>query len=151
MTDRTQTTHRQILGTREDGAIVVLDYTFAYGDNFHGATGAEIYPVSHEEIKEAMKEKREYLRELCDDSGIHGQQRQSFYAMPKDEYLDMRFEQFRDITTEDIAAKLGQEVPARYTLSGIGRMFPRALDGLTLIDGAQQYVDIILAAESGNE
>jgi hypothetical protein len=151
MTDRTQTTYNQILGTREDGAIVVLDYTFVYGDNFHGATGAEIYPVSHQEIKEAMKEKREYLRETADDCDIHGEQRRALMAMPKAEYLDMRFEPFRDIPTEDIAAKLGVEEPERYTVSGIGRMFPRALEGLTILDGAQQYVDIIIAAESGNE
>lgn len=122
---RQTVTHNLVLGTDPDncGVIVVLEDAFRYGDGFIGCTGAEVRPVSEEEIKEAMREKREYLREMADDCDIHGAQRQELYAMPKDEYLELRFETYRDVSREDIAAALAVEVPERYTLTGCGRIF----------------------------
>lgn len=123
-----------ILGTQPDGGIVILESLFAFGDGLKGATGAVVYPVTADQIREAMREKLEYLRETCDDIGAHGERRRQIVGMAKDEYLDLRFEEYRDLSTARIAGTLGVTEPARYTVSCLGRIFPHALDGVTLVD-----------------
>ena len=66
--------------------------------------------------------------------------------------VDMRFEPYSDIDAEDIAQAVGQEVPERYTLIGVGRMFPQAIDSDTFVpldtDRARELIQIIRDIES---
>lgn len=143
---RDQKNYREVIGLQPDGTIVILDYTFDQGE-WSGAVGVEVYPVSQEMIREAMREKREYLRELADDCDMHGQARQNLYGIDRDEYLEMRYETYRDIPTATIAQAIGTDEPERYTLSAVGRIFPRALENTIVLMGQQKFVDIIHAAE----
>lgn len=151
MSNREATTYNIVLGTHDDGSVVILEDVFRYSDSFQGATGSVIRPVTKADIKEAMSEKVEYLRELANDVDAHGWQRQQIVRMPKDEYLEHRFEtvSIARLSTEEIAAKAGQETPERYTYDSLGRIFPRALEGIQLIDSEEvrAAVEAINAAE----
>ena len=61
-------------------------------------------------------------------------------------------DEYQDIDAEDIAQAVGQEVPARYTLVGCGRMFPQAIDSDTFVpldtDRARELIQIIRDIES---
>lgn len=145
----TRTIHNIVLGTHEDGRVVILEQIFRHGESFTGAVGAVLYPVTEAEIKDAMAEKTEYLREMANDVDAHGWERQQIVRMPKAEYLEYRFETYGDVSREDIASALGVEVPERYTYDSLGRVFPRALEGIQLIDSdeVRAAVEAINAAE----
>ena len=48
-----ETTYNEIVGMDDDGNFVILDHTFAYGDDFHGATGSIVRIVFGDELEEA--------------------------------------------------------------------------------------------------
>ena len=68
-----------------------------------------------------------------------------------DEYLDMRFEP-SEASAEAIAGVLGVETPERYTVSGLGRIFPSTIDSeeFTPLDTAlaRGLIEIIRDIES---
>ena len=155
---RDQTTYREVIGT-DEGTVIVLDYTFNHGDGFKGATGAQVRPVTQAEIDRALTddEKQEWFEELWrQDAGTTNGTTDSLedwaQAQDDDEYLDGRFEDYQDIDAEDIAQAVGQEVPERYTLIGVGRMFPQAIDSDTFVpldtDRARELIQIIRDIES---
>lgn len=133
----------QVIGTYDDGSIVVLDEFFEYADSFRGATGSVIVPVGHNEIERALTEdeKAEYYEEHWRmDAGSTNGTTMSLedwaQEIDDDEYLDSRFEPYDDIDVEEIALAVGTEVPERYTITGLGRMFPHAINdpGFTPLD-----------------
>lgn len=141
---RTEKTYNLVLGTQEDGSVVVLDYVFRYGDRFEGATGSILRPVSQEEIYRALveDEKTEWYEEIwrSDAGSSNGTEKglaEWVDQISDDEYIEGRFEEYRTHSADDIAATLGVETPARYELIGIGRVFLRALGGTTLIDSEE--------------
>ncbi|WNN95099.1 hypothetical protein SEA_MAGRITTE_148 [Microbacterium phage Magritte] len=145
MSDRNATTYNLILGTREDGdVIVVLEDIFSYGDGFKGATGAEIRPVAQELIDAALEddEIEEWHEELWradagETNGTTKSLSEWVEDIDQDEYIDARYEEYGPLDTDVIAATLGVEAPARYTIEGLGRIFPRALEGIELIDSEE--------------
>ena len=138
---RAEKTYNLVLGTQEDGTVIVLDYLFHYGDGFKGAVGSHLSPVAQEQIDQALTldEKTEWYEEIWrSDAGSSNGTEKSLKewvdGISDDEYIDGRFEEYHTISAADVAAAVGQEVPARYELIGLGRTFPRALEGITLID-----------------
>lgn len=149
--EREITVYNLVLGTCADGGVVILEKIFRYGASFTGATGSVVRPISEDEIKQAMQEKVEYLRETCNDVGARGVQRQKIMRMPRAEYLEYRFETYGDVSRPEIAIALGVEPPERYTYDSTGRVFPRALENIQLIDSEEvrMAVKAIHAAERG--
>lgn len=157
MSNRETTTYNIVLGTNGAGEIVILDDVFKYGDGFQGATGSIVQPVSQEEIERALTadEKEEWHEEIWrqDAGSTHGTTeslRDWSRSVPDEEYLDSRFEEYSSLDTEDIARAIGVEAPERYMLTSLGRIFPQALEGLTLIDSdaVRAAVKAIRAVES---
>ena len=147
-----------VLGAREDGTVVVLESTFGEAGKFRGATGAEIVPVTKAEWDRVNtdEEKSEYYEELWrNDAGRTNGTLQSLEEwvndIDEDEYLESRFEDYRDIDADDIAAALGVEEPMRYTPIGMGRIFPRALEGVTFIDSDEVRAALAAIAEFEQE
>ena len=128
----------EVLGTTSDGGVVILETTFNYELPYDhtGATGALVYPVSYEEIERALAddEKESYYEEFwrCDAGESNGTTlglREWVADIWDDEYLDSRFENYEHLETEDIAKAVGADVvPERYTVVGLGRMFPSVID-----------------------
>lgn len=146
-----------VLGTNEQGEIIVLDGVFQYTDGFKGATGTCLVPVTQAEIDHALtdEQKTEWYEEIWrnDAKNTYGTTESlEDYAAAQDddEYLEMRYEDYTDIDTADIAAVLGVAAPQRYTTIGGGRMFPRALEGVTFIDSdeVREAVALIQQYES---
>ena len=126
----------EVLGTTSDGGVVILEEVFKYPDEFEGATGALVYPVSEDEIERALSddEKEDYYEEFW--RGDAGESNGTTLGLTEwvadiwdDEYLDSRFENYEHLETEDIAKAVGADVvPERYTVAALGRMFPSAID-----------------------
>ena len=131
-------TYYEVLGTTSDGGVVILETMFNYETLYDhkGATGALVYPVSYEEIERALAddEKEAYYEEFwrCDAGESNGTTlglKEWVSDIWDDEYLDSRFENYEHLETEDIAKAVGAGVaPERYTVVGLGRMFPGAID-----------------------
>lgn len=160
MTESKRTEYNTVLGKTETGGIYVLSDTFRYSDGFHGATGAVLEPVTQEQIDTALKQadKTEWYEELWrQDAGATNGTELSLKdwvaQIPDDDYIESRFEEFNDLSTEEIAAALGDEPPARYQLVGIGRIFSAdTFAQMTLIDSDEVRAAIaaIREAEEGN-
>lgn len=128
----------EVLGTTSDGGVVILETTFNYESLYDhkGATGALVYPVSEDAIERALTddEKEDYYEEFwrCDAGEPNGTTlglTEWVANIWDDEYLDSRFENYEHLETEDIAKAVGADVvPERYTVVGLGRMFPSAID-----------------------
>ena len=126
----------EVLGTTSDGGVAILETTFEYPDDHTGATGALVYPVSEDTIERALTddEKEDYYEEFwrCDAGESNGTAlglREWVANIWDDEYLDSRFENYEHLETEDIAKAVGADVvPERYTVVGLGRMFPSVID-----------------------
>lgn len=152
---RDATTYNLVLGTNQ-GEIIVLASIFEYGDGFKGATGDILDPVSQLALDEALT--HENKCEWYED--VWSEIRRNDESMPSldkwvdtindDEYLESRYETYTDVPTADIAKALGEDEPARYALVGVGRIFPRVLDGIELIDSdeVRAAVELIRAIES---
>lgn len=141
MSGTKRTEYNMVLGKTDDGEIYVLTDTFEHLD-FKGATGCVVAPISEAEIRRALtiddkaewyQEIWEFIRSECDGTKLS--LKKWVDQIPDDEYLDSRYEEMSALSTEEIAAALGDEPPARYQLVGIGRIFSAdTLDKLTLID-----------------
>lgn len=136
-----ETTYNLVLGAKEDGTVVILEYTFAYSGTCKGATGSELEPVTQAQIDEALAddEKTEWYEELWRmDAGTTNGTEKSLVdyvaEVDDDDYLESRFETYQTIDADTIAATIEADKPARYALTSLGRIFPRALDGITLVD-----------------
>ena len=113
-----------------------MEEVFKYPDGFEGATGALVYPVSEDEIERALSddEKEDYYEEIwrsdaSEPNGITVGLTEWVADIWDDEYLESRFENYEHLETEDIAKAVGADVfPERYTVVGLGRMFPSAID-----------------------
>ena len=132
----------EVLGTTSDGGVVILETTFEYPEtpleyiNAHkGATGVLVYPVSEDTIERALgDEKEDYYEEFWREDA--GESNGTTLGLTEwvaniwdDEYLDSRFENYEHLETEDIAKAVGADVvPERYTVVGLGRMFPSVID-----------------------
>ena len=125
----------EVLGTTSDGGVVILEEVFKYPDRFKGATGALVYPVSEDTIERSLvDEKEDYYEEFWREDA--GESNGTTLGLTEwvaniwdDEYLDSRFENYEHLETEDIAKAVGADVvPERYTVMGLGRMFPSVID-----------------------
>ena len=150
----------EVIGTTSDGGVVILEDTFEYPDGFKGATGALVYPVSYDEIERALSddEKEDYYEEIW--RGDAGEPNGTTMGLKEwvadvwdDEYLDSRFENYERLETEDIAKAVGADAfPERYTVVGLGRMFPSAIDSEEFTpldtDRARELIALIRDIES---
>ena len=128
----------EVLGTTSDGGVVILETTFNNESLYDhkGTTGALVYPVSYEEIERAITddEKEDYYEEFWradagESNGTTLGLTEWVADIWDDEYLDSRFENYEHLETEDIAKAVGADVvPERYTVVGLGRMFPSVID-----------------------
>lgn len=151
---KTETTYNVVLGTKDDGTIVILERTFQHSDSFHGATGAALRPVTQAEIDAALTadEKTEWYEELWRNevktrNGETLGLTEWVDTIDDDEYIESRFDEYQDIDADTIAETLGlPEAPARYTLIGCGRIFPEALLGLTALE-TDEVAQAILTIE----
>ena len=134
-TTRHATHYYEVIGTTSDGGVVILEEVFKYPDGFKGATGALVYPVSEDEIElSIVDEKEDYYEEYWREDA--GESNGTTLGLTEwvaniwdDEYLDSRFENYEHLETEDIAKAVGADVvPERYTVVGLGRMFPSVID-----------------------
>ena len=135
-TTRHDTHYYEVIGTTSDGGVVILEEVFKYPDGFKGATGALVYPVSEDEIERALPddEKESYYEEIWREDA--GESNGTTLGLTEwvaniwdDEYIDSRFENYEHLETEDIAKAVGADVvPERYTVVGLGRMFPSVID-----------------------
>ena len=134
-TTRHATHYYEVIGTTSDGGVVILEEVFKYPDGFKGATGALVYPVSEDTIELALvDEKEDYYEEFWREDA--GESNGTTLGLTEwvaniwdDEYIDSRFENYEHLETEDIAKAVGADVfPERYTVVGLGRMFPSAID-----------------------
>ena len=134
-TTRHATHYYEVIGTTSDGGVVILEEVFKYPDGFKGATGALVYPVSEDEIERALvDEKEDYYEEFWREDA--GESNGTTLGLTEwvaniwdDEYIDSRFENYEHLETEDIAKAVGADVvPERYTVVGLGRMFPSVID-----------------------
>ena len=134
-TTRHATHYYEVIGTTSDGGVVILEEVFKYPDGFKGATGALVYPVSEDEIERALvDEKEDYYEEFWREDA--GESNGTTLGLTEwvaniwdDEYIDSRFENYEYLETEDIAKAVGADVvPERYTVVGLGRMFPSVID-----------------------
>ena len=150
----------EVIGTTSDGGVVILEEVFKYPDGFKGATGAIVYPVSEDEIEHALTddEKEDYYEEnwrsdAREPNGTILGLTEWVADIWDDEYLDSRFENYERLETEDIAKAVGAEVvPERYTVVGLGRMFPSAIDAEDFTsldtDRARELIALIRDIES---
>ncbi len=134
-TTRHATHYYEVIGTTSDGGVVILEEVFKYPDGFKGATGALVYPVSEDEIELSLvDEKEDYYEEYWREDA--GESNGTTLGLTEwvaniwdDEYIDSRFENYEHLETEDIAKAVGADVvPERYTVVGLGRMFPSVID-----------------------
>ena len=134
-TTRHATHYYEVIGTTSDGGVVILEEVFKYPDGFKGATGALVYPVSEDEIEQALgDEKEDYYEEFWREDA--GESNGTTLGLTEwvaniwdDEYIDSRFENYEHLETEDIAKAVGADVvPERYTVVELGRMFPSVID-----------------------
>ncbi len=134
-TTRHATHYYEVIGTTSDGGVVILEEVFKYPDGFKGATGALVYPVSEDEIElSIVDEKEDYYEEYWREDA--GESNGTTLGLTEwvaniwdDEYIDSRFENYEHLETEDIAKAVGADVvPERYTVVGLGRMFPSVID-----------------------
>ena len=157
---RHATGYYEVIGTTSDGGVVILEEVFKYQDGFKGATGALVYPVSYDEIERALSddEKEDYYEEIW--RGDAREPNGTILGLTEwvadiwdDEYLDSRFENYEHLETEDIAKAVGADVvPERYTVVGLGRMFPSAIgaEDFTPLDTdrARELIALIRDIES---
>lgn len=137
---RTSKQYNLVIGTDSTGAIYILNETFVYADDFHGATGTIVRPVTQEEIDDALTtdQKEEFYEEVwrmdaASPNGTTDSLADWLENIDDEEYIDSRFECQNELTTEEIADALGEPAPARYAVTGVGRIWP-APEGFTPLD-----------------
>jgi hypothetical protein len=148
MNDRNQTDYNSIVGYDVDGNAVILNYTFTYSDDFHGATGSVVELVSQEQYAfdtdpENMAEWAEDLwREDAGNTNGTTNGLDEWIADKWDELLESRYD-----SSDSEYVPAGNH--ATTNCIACGRIFPHAIDRLVKIVNLD-LIDVIRAAEAGN-
>lgn len=149
-TNAKRTNLNVVLGLNTEGEVVIAEGVFEYNPDFRGTQGVIVRPVYPPEIQAAIEpdEKRDYYEDSwryeVSNQDTHLGLAEWVERIDDSEYIDSRFEQYHTLSTQEIAAVAGIEVPERFEYRSLGRIFPSALEGLTLIDSDEVRAAVAL-------
>lgn len=77
---KSKTDYNKVLGVRKDGQVVIVEYTFEYSDNFKGATGFEMSPLSQTVIDDYRQNgpEEDYIRDCYEIAVAENGEERSF-------------------------------------------------------------------------
>ena len=119
------TEYNEIVGMDNDGNFVILDHTFAYGDNFHGATGSIVRIIFGDELEEAesLEGLEEYYEQAWREDAIRCYGTTDGLTTWVENNCEELLDQLFDDEHHDLVEPYVKETIYRTETIGCGRIF----------------------------